>query len=214
MGDRREDPATSRLDNFVDAAFAFALTMLVVAGAEPTFSYPDLLDAMRRIPAFAVGFALIGLFWFAHVSWRRAGGQNDGLSIILSLALVLAVLVYVYPMRLMTAAFVGFLTSGQVPSGISKQGLFTIYGVGFAAMAGLVWGLFAHARRSAQLAKGYNAAPAIWGLLALAGALSALLAQFQATMLLAPWVYASLSLAVPLVLRFHRSRGRPPTLTE
>ena len=212
MGDRREDPATSRLDNFVDAAFAFALTMLVVAGAEPTFGYPELLDALRRIPAFAVGFALIGLFWFAHVSWRRAGGQNDGLSIMLSLALVLAVLVYVYPMRLMTAAFVGFLTSGQVPAGISKQGLFTIYGLGFAAMAGLVWGLFAHARRSAQLAKGYDAAPAIWGLLASAE-LIGIARSVPGTMLLAPWV-TLVSFAVPLVLRFPTGRGRPPGLDE
>ncbi len=70
-------PADGRLDNFVDAAFAFALTLLVIAGAEPSFSYSDLIEGIKRVPAFAAGFALIGLFWFVHVSWRRAGGRND-----------------------------------------------------------------------------------------------------------------------------------------
>ncbi len=88
MSEAQQDPATSRLDNFVDAAFAFALTLLGIAAAEPDFSYAVLLDAMRRIPVFAAGFALIGMFWFAHVSWRRAGGRHDTLSIVLSLMLV------------------------------------------------------------------------------------------------------------------------------
>ncbi len=128
MGAAVSSPVDGRLDNFVDAAFAFALTLLVIAGAEPSFSYSDLIEGIKRVPAFAAGFALIGLFWFAHVSWRRAGGRNDTLSTILSLALVFAVLVYVYPLRLMVFAFMGFLAGdGPIP-GSSPQGLFTIYG--------------------------------------------------------------------------------------
>ena len=201
------DPATSRLDNFVDAAFAFALTLLVIAGAERGFDYAELIDSMRRIPAFIVGSALIGLFWFAHVGWRRAGGRNGALSVVLSLALVLTVLVYVHPMRLMAAAFVDFLGDGEVRQGFSPRGLFTIYGLGFGTMAALVWGLYARARSTGALAPADVDVPVIWALMAAAGMLSALLAQFDSTMLFAPWIYTLLSVAVPLALSLRR-RGR------
>lgn len=202
------DAATSRLDNFVDAAFAFALTLLVIAGADRGFGYAELLNAMRRIPAFVLGSGLIGLFWFAHVSWRRAGGRNDAVSIVLSLALVLAVLIYVHPMRLMAGAFVDFLGDGRVATDFSPRGLFTIYGLGFGTMAGLVWALFTQARRTGALAPAYADASRVWALLSGAGLLSALLAQFPVTLFFAPWVYTMLSIAVPLAMYLRkRKRG-------
>ena len=51
-----------RLDAFVDAAFAFAVSLLIIAGGEPLRSFDDLLHALMRIPAFLAGFALIVLF--------------------------------------------------------------------------------------------------------------------------------------------------------
>lgn len=202
------DPGDGRLDNFVDAAFAFALTLLVIAGAEPSFDYSDLIEGIKRVPAFGAGFALIGLFWFAHVSWRRAGGRNDNLSVVLSLALVFAVLIYVYPLRLMVFAFVGFLAGQDPMAGSPPGGLFTIYGLGFAAMAGLVWGLYAHSRRLGQLSLKYDDAPAVWATLALTGVASALLAQFHATMLFAPWTYCLLPVTIPLILYSRQRRGK------
>lgn len=204
------DPASGRLDSFVDAAFAFALTLLVIAGSEPGFGYSDLVEGIRRIPAFAAGFALIGLFWFAHVSWRRAGGRNDMLSVVLSLALVFAVLVYVYPLRVMVIAFVDFLTGQGALPGSSLSGLFTIYELGFAAMAGLVWGLYAHADRAGHLSADYGDAAPVWATIAATGLASTLLAQFHSTTLLAPWAYALLSISIPAVIRLRRGRRKAP----
>ena len=50
---------TQRLDAFVDAAFAFAVSLLIIAGGEPLRSFDDLLKALLRIPSFAAGFALM-----------------------------------------------------------------------------------------------------------------------------------------------------------
>ena len=66
---RTRHGAANRLDAFVDAAFAFAVSLLIIAGGEPLRSYDDLVRALMRIPAFLAGFALIILFWLAHRAW-------------------------------------------------------------------------------------------------------------------------------------------------
>lgn len=197
------DPATDRLDNFVDAAFAFALTLLVIGDGSGQPSYADLMAALYQVPGFVASFALIGLFWFAHVQWRRAGGGNDWLSIMLSLGLVLTVMVYVYPMRLMVTTLVNFI-SGNGVRGLSLRGLFTVYGVGFAAMAGLTGGLFARAGRTGRLHAGHDNAALVWFVMAATGVASVLLAQFSPTLLIAPWTYALLPLTIPVAIRMRR----------
>jgi hypothetical protein len=146
-----EDRAAGRLDNFVDGAFAFALTLLVIAESSGTFGYGELVTAMWRIPAFAAGFALIANFWYAHVAWRRAGGRSDLGAVLLSLALVFCVLVYVQPVRVMTGTLTQFLTGGPIPRNFSLGGLFTLYGIGFAAMSGLLAALYRHSNRRGDL---------------------------------------------------------------
>ncbi len=48
----------SRVEAFSDAAFAFALTLLVVSMEVPR-SYDELLARMRALPSFACCFALL-----------------------------------------------------------------------------------------------------------------------------------------------------------
>jgi uncharacterized membrane protein len=202
-----EDRAAGRLDNFVDGAFAFALTLLVIAESSGGFGYGQLVAAMWRIPAFAAGFALIANFWFAHVSWRRAGGGSDAGAVLLSLALVFAVLVYVQPVRVMTGTLTQFLTGGPVPPGFSLAGLFTLYGLGFAVMSALTAALYAHSGRRGDLAPDSQDGALAWGLVAASGVLSTLLAQLPMPwLLIAPWCYATLPLIVPLAVRRARAR--------
>jgi len=63
-----------RLDAFVDAAFAFAVTLIVIGGAGVPRSYAELEAALTGGPAYAIGFALVAMFWHAHLRWRRLGG--------------------------------------------------------------------------------------------------------------------------------------------
>lgn len=200
-----EDRAAGRLDNFVDGAFAFALTLLVIADGGGAFGYDQLVDAMRRVPAFAAGFALIANFWFAHVQWRRAGGASDSRSVLLSLALVFTVLIYVHPVRVMT----GMLTDmfeGE-GSALNLRGVFTLYGIGFAIMAGLTAALYAHGNRTHALDPRGQEGAVAWTVVAGAGVLSVLLAQLPFPWLIvAPWTYALLPVAVPFATRRKRRR--------
>lgn len=95
---------TSRLDNFTDAAFAFAVSLLVIGGAGAPQDFEGLARALGDIPAFAFGFAIVLMFWFAHVRYRRMRGDGDWRSLLLTLLLVFLVLIYIQPLRAMAAA--------------------------------------------------------------------------------------------------------------
>ena len=78
---------TERIDNFTDAAFAFAVSLLVIGGARAPENFDALLLSLGDIPAFAFGFALMAMFWLGHVRWRRLRGNGDFLSTLLTLVL-------------------------------------------------------------------------------------------------------------------------------
>ncbi len=201
-----EDRAAGRLDNFVDGAFAFALTLLVIAGGDQGFGYGQLVEAMWRVPAFAAGFALIANFWYAHVQWRRAGGASDSGSVLLSLALVFTVLVYVHPVRVMTGMLTDFV-SGKGSGALDFGGVFTLYGVGFTVMAGLTAALYAHSERRGDLDARGGDGKIAWSVATASGILSVLLAQLPFPWVFAaPWTYSLLPAAVPLALRARRRR--------
>lgn len=143
-----------RLDAFVDAAFAFAVSLLIIAGGEPLRSFDDLVQALLRIPAFLAGFAVILLFWLAHRTWSTLGPRRDGQATWLSLAVVFAVLVFVFPLRLLIETAAHFISGGRLPgvgliSTLSDlRWTYFVYGLGFAILALLFTLLFAQARRT------------------------------------------------------------------
>ena len=54
-GVRLRGEQVTRLETFVDAAFAFAMTLLVVSFDAMPESFSELYDALRRLPAFLAG---------------------------------------------------------------------------------------------------------------------------------------------------------------
>jgi len=153
----------TRLETFCDAAFAFAVTLLVIAGDSMPRSYEDLITALKGVPAFAASFAAIASFWWAHRLWSRRFGLEDGVTSLISLAMVFVMLVYVYPLRLVFSAFASWASGGWLPSEFTLTdprdgtGLFVIYGVGFAAQTGLLALLHVRGLKVAD-ALGLNAA--------------------------------------------------------
>jgi len=135
---------TTRMDTFIDAAFAFAVTMLVISVGDIPNNYDELIIALKGTPAFAFSFAAVMLFWLGHRKWSRRYGLEDGLSVALSLGLIFLMLVYVYPLRLMFSAMGNWLSSGWLPSDfkitdpMEMIGLFVIYGLGFSLLAGFM----------------------------------------------------------------------------
>ena len=118
----------TRIETFVDAAFAFAFTMLVISIDEIPRSPPELIELSRDIPAFILSAAVIGSVWMAHSNWSRNFGLQDRLTIYLSLGLVMLVLIFVYPIKLMMQATVIYISRAVFEIRIFDNGLFEVEG--------------------------------------------------------------------------------------
>lgn len=191
--------SAGRLDNFTDAAFAFAVSLLVIGGAGAPSDFNALVKALGDIPAFAIGFAIVVLFWFAHVRWRRLRGEGDWRSMCLTLLLVFLVLIYIQPLRAMAAATAIFFTGQGGGFRGNITGLFAVYGSGFVLMSLTLAALFAEARGNCGLDRAGRAQAkgeiVIWLILAATGIVSILvsLTRFGA---FAAFAYSTLPLTI------------------
>ncbi len=221
---RAEDEvANRRLDAFVDAAFAFSVTLLLISGGAAT-SLDDLVAALGRLPAFLASFALIAMFWLSHRDYGRMARLRGPAATLLSLAIVFVVLVYVFPLRLLTETAFHFLSGGRLPgqgllgSFSDLRTLYVVYGAGFVVLAALYALLFATVRgeRAASPAHEVDAREwtGIYLVLMACGVLS-ILAALVGPLRHAPWlpgvVYGLIPLGQRLVARYVRPR---PTLAE
>lgn len=157
-GFRQRGINSTRIETFTDAAFAFALTLLVVSLEIPG-SWDELVTALRGIPAFAASGALLMMFWFGHHEWSRRYGLDDGPTVILSCLLVFTVLVYVYPLKFMTQVFMRWISwvtglpfsEGDIGiAALEVNSIFVVYGAGFVAMCGTLVLLNLHAWRQRE----------------------------------------------------------------
>jgi len=193
--DAIEREADRRLDAFVDAAFAFAVTLLIIAGAEPLASFADLGRALSHVPAFAAGFALVTMFWSAHRGFGRLTSARGGAIGLISLAIVFTVLVYVFPLRLLTETGMGWVSGGRLPGAEmirslgDLRGIFVTYGIGFAFLSGL-FVLLNHVGRphayDAAARAALGAARDVWLMCVATGLISAGLAA-SPLLAVAPW---------------------------
>ncbi len=55
-GFRMRGESMTRLEVFSDAAFAFAVTTLVVTSGEIPGDYQELITALKKVPSFALSF--------------------------------------------------------------------------------------------------------------------------------------------------------------
>jgi len=155
-GFRRRGAQVTRLETFVDAAFAFAVTLLVIAVGKMPESYTELHDALLRVPTFFLCFAMLAAVWLAHERHSRRFGLEDRTTELLSLALVAVVLVFVYPLRMVISSGLAFLTGGWVPTDLALRSVaelemaFRIFGAGYASVSVILLALNAHALRQAQ----------------------------------------------------------------
>lgn len=213
--DDREHEAAKRLDAFVDAAFAFAVTLLVIAGAEGPPSLAALGEAMGRIPASLGAFALIAMFWLAYRDFGRLAPHRDTLASLNGLAIVFVVLVYVFPLRMLLESGFVWVSGGRLPGETiirtleDLRLLFRVYGLGFVFLAGLFVTLYAHAARSpdrlgvsAEGAVVAREVAQIWSIVASGGLLSVLLTY--APIGFAPWLPGMAYWAIPIGLGLRR----------
>ena len=216
----------TRLDTFVDAAFAFVLTLLVISFDDIPSNIPEVLTAVKRIPGFAASFAILMMFWLQHRMWSRRYGLENPRTILYSLALIFVTLVYVYPLRMvfegMFSNFTGgFLsTSYQIETYDDLRLIFVFYSVGFLAMSLLVSQLYRLAMRSStslalntiELRK-TRIVMQVWAVAASFGLLSIVLALTlpAAWVLAAGYIYFALFLAMRLPAYLDQRRSADPS---
>ena len=222
--------AMTRLEVFTDAAFAFAAAMLAISIDEIPSNYPELLNALKDAPAFAASFAILMLFWRAHQKWSEQYGLEDFPAVALTALLILVVMIYVYPLKILFGAGFEELSGGRLQSSFQLQsqtefrGVLTIYGVGYAAMCGLIAALDLHAwrcRTALALSRSEQfftrAEMWSWTFVACFGLCSVTLAWLLPDWLvpLAAWMYCLLIPYSPLVdiliKHLHRRRQQPDT---
>lgn len=153
---RRHQP--TRMESFVDASFAFAITLVVVAVGHVPASVPEMLRALHGLPTFAVCFLLLAGIWLAHRSWSRCYDIEDAVSVRLSLILVFVVLIFVYPMRMLFAQALlawsgGWLTDGSVAPMATTTELrtaYAVFGIAYAAIATIFVLLYTHSLHCAE----------------------------------------------------------------
>ena len=203
---------TTRLETFVDAAFAFALTLLVISFDAVPASFDELVIALRSTPAFLFGFMILMMFWVAHRNWSKRFGLDTTFASLVSLALVFIILVYVYPLRAMATAAISAITNGWIPTSFEittlsqVRGLFAIYGSGFVLCTASLVLLNLHAlslrdRLSLSAEEVFLTKSEIgaWLIVGGIGLLSILMAYLLPPRYIGAsgWIYASLAILMP-----------------
>ena len=150
-GFRYRGGENTRIEAFTDAAFAFAVTLLMIGGGHVPTTVDELLAALRNLPGYAASFALLCLFWYAHYKWHRRYGIENGRSIMLSLLLVFLVLIYVYPLHMMFNAAIsvgGSQGSGtfQIRTWADWKIMYVVFGIAYASMSVVILLFYALAR--------------------------------------------------------------------
>lgn len=131
----------TRLETFIDAAFAFAITMLVIAAQQIPDDIATLLGAFKNVPAFIASVFVMGIFWRDHWLWSRRYGLEDGISILISWALIATILIYIYPLKAIFGGMWYFLSNGRLGHTVGPhtdsqvRALFAVFALGFVAIA-------------------------------------------------------------------------------
>lgn len=185
--------AMTRLETFVDAAFAFAVTLLVIAVDDIPRSYEELVLALKSIPVFVGASAQVFVFWIAHRYWSRCYGLDDWVAVLLTLILVMSLLVMVFPLRVVYSFAASDMTGGWIPPPFELDPvmwveqlrlIFIVFGASWAWLAAVVVAMFCYALKQGsilQLSEGERLEAilytCIYGFLSLSGIISIIIAS-------------------------------------
>ena len=142
----------TRLETFIDAAFAFAISMLVIAAQQIPDDIASLLAAFKNVPTFICSIAVLGIFWRGHWLWSRRYGLEDGPSILISWAMIVTILIFIYPLKAIFGAMWHLLSNGQVGHQFSlhttesqARTIFAVYALGLIAISAEILLLYVRA---------------------------------------------------------------------
>src|ERR1700737_747199 len=227
-GFRLRGIAMTRLETFIDAAFAFAISMLVIAAQQIPDNIQAVLAAFKNVPTFVCSIAVLGIFWRGHCLWSRRYGLEDSVSILISWMMIVTILVLIYPLKAIFGAMRYFIRSGQVGQPFSlhttesqARTCFVIFALGLVAISAEIlllnlraWQLREPLRLNALeklVTRGELtgwSVPVSVGVVSLVFALTLPAEQIQWS----GWIYFSMIVLVPLHDRYHRRKLKAETL--
>src|SRR5467141_1362409 len=142
----------TRLETFIDTAFAFAISMLAIAAQQIPDNIQALLAAFKNVPTFVCSIAVLGIFWRGHWLWSRRYGLEDSASILISWAMIVTILIFIYPLKAIFGAMWYMLSNGEVGHRFSLhttepqvRTIFAIYALGLIAISAEVLLLYLRA---------------------------------------------------------------------
>jgi uncharacterized membrane protein len=132
-----------RLENFSDACFALAITLLLISTSPPT-NFQMVQRFVWEIIPFALCIVFIVLIWYEHFLFYYRYGLRSGQIIVLNSLFLVIVLFYVYPLKFLTKLIlipVSMIFGANdlrtdvmgMIKGTDVAELMIIYGLGFAA---------------------------------------------------------------------------------
>jgi uncharacterized membrane protein len=215
----------TRLETFVDATFAFAISILVIAASRIPENIDELLAVFKNVPAFVTSIAVLGIFWRGHWLWSRRYGLEDGISTLVSWAMIVTMLIYIYPLKAIFGAMWYLISGGRVgdPLGFhatetQERTVFAIFALGFIAIALEIlllnlraWQLREPLRLNDRERAMTRADVTGWSVPVGVGILSLILARLLPIREIAwsGWIYFSMIILVPLHSFYYRWRLRP-----
>lgn len=222
-GFRLRGIAMTRLETFIDAAFAFAVTMMVIAAERVPEDLSALLVAFKHVPAFIGSVVVLGIFWRGHWVWSRRYGLEDGVSIFISWALLVTILIYIYPLKAIFGSMFYMFSDGRMGQALGIRTtaqirtLFAIYAVGFTAIAVEIlllylraWKLRGPLRLNAREQFLTRADVTGWSIPATTGLIALVLAVTlpEDHISWSGWIYFSMAIVVPAHRWFLARRAR------
>ncbi len=112
--------------------------MLVIAAQQIPDDIETLLAAFKNVPVFVASIIVLGIFWRGHWLWSRRYGLEDGISIFISWAMIVTILIYMYPLKAIFSSMWFSLSNGRLGHALgphSGSQTRTIFALGFTAIA-------------------------------------------------------------------------------
>ncbi|MBY0435516.1 MAG: DUF1211 domain-containing protein [Cyclobacteriaceae bacterium] len=97
-GFRNRGIEPGRLENFSDAVFALAITLLLISTSPPV-SFQQVKRFVFDLLPFAICIALILAIWYQHFEFFYRYGLRSGRVVFLNTVFLVIVLFYVYPLK-------------------------------------------------------------------------------------------------------------------
>lgn len=160
-GFRYRGKEAGRLENFSDAVFGMAITLLLISTSPPA-NFDELKRFTYELFPFLACITLIVLIWHEHYIFFQRYGLRNGRMIALNTLFLVIILFYVYPLKFLTTVLLvgplAFITKNQA---LVKEimgmihardvgDLMIIYGIGAASVFGVLAIMYRYAMSRAD----------------------------------------------------------------